>query len=105
MTSFSEPASACDASRMPPAFVTWATVSLTPSVRSTAITLAPSFVHSTEAARPMPEPAPVMMTDLPSRRPMDFSLQRNFKQSFKHSKCQQESLETLRALTYDGGED
>jgi len=39
----------------------------------------------------MPLPAPVMMTDLPCRRPMRFSLwcvatlaaQRNFKQDFK----------------------
>ena len=28
-----------------------------------------------DAARPMPLPAPVMMTDLPSRRPMSFSLE------------------------------
>ena len=42
--------------------------------RSTAISLAPSLVNSSEAARPMPLPAPVMMTDLPSRRPMRFSL-------------------------------
>ena len=34
---------------------------------------APSFVNSSDAARPMPLPAPVMMTDLPSRRPMTFS--------------------------------
>jgi hypothetical protein len=31
-------------------------------------------VNKSEAARPMPLPAPVMMTDLPSRRPMSFSL-------------------------------
>ena len=31
-------------------------------------------VDRSEAARPMPLPAPVMMTDLPSRRPMSFSL-------------------------------
>jgi len=46
---------------------------LTPSVRSTAISFAPSFVNSSDAARPMPLPAPVMMTDLPSRRPMKLS--------------------------------
>src|SRR5690242_17942179 len=84
------------------------TVSLTPSVRSTAINLAPSFVNSSEAARPMPLPAPVIMTDLPSRRPIKLSpLQRNFKQDFKRPRniqCQQESLETLPALTYDGSE-
>jgi len=32
--------------------------------------LAPSPANSREAARPMPEPAPVMMTDFPERRPM-----------------------------------
>ena len=74
MTSFSEPASAITASAVPPALRTCSTVSLTPSVRSTAISLAPSLVNSSEAARPMPLPAPVMMTDLPSRRPMNFSL-------------------------------
>jgi len=47
---------------------------LTPSARSTAISLAPSLVNNSEAARPMPLPAPVMMTDLPSRRPIGFSL-------------------------------
>jgi hypothetical protein len=31
-------------------------------------------VNRSDAARPMPLPAPVMMTDLPSRRPMGFSL-------------------------------
>jgi hypothetical protein len=31
-------------------------------------------VNSSEAARPMPLPAPVMMTDLPSRRPMKLSV-------------------------------
>src|ERR1700753_1271217 len=72
MTSFSEPASACTASAVPPAFFTNATVSFTPSARSTAISFAPSFVNNNEAARPMPLPAPVMMTDLPSRRPMHF---------------------------------
>ena len=36
--------------------------------------LAPSLVKRSEAARPMPLPAPVMMTDLPSSRPMSFPL-------------------------------
>jgi hypothetical protein len=31
-------------------------------------------VNSSDAARPMPLPAPVMMTDLPSRRPITLSL-------------------------------
>jgi hypothetical protein len=31
------------------------------------------LLNNNEAARPMPLPAPVMMTDLPSRRPMHFS--------------------------------
>jgi hypothetical protein len=31
------------------------------------------LVNSSDAARPMPLPAPVMMTDLPSSRPMSFS--------------------------------
>ena len=74
MTSFSEPASAITASAVPPALRTCSTVSLTPSVRSTAISFAPSLVNSSDAARPMPLPAPVMMTDLPSRRPMAVSL-------------------------------
>ena len=45
------------------------------SLRSTMMSFAPSLENSSEAARPMPLPAPVMMTDLPSRRPMCFSLQ------------------------------
>ena len=60
------------ASATPPALRTRSTVSFTPSVRSTAISFAPSLVKSREAARPMPLPAPVMMTDLPSSRPMSF---------------------------------
>src|SRR5947209_4848531 len=74
ITSASEPASAWTASAVPPAFRICATVSLTPSARSIAINLAPSLVNRSEAARPMPLPAPVMMTDLPSRRPMRYSL-------------------------------
>src|SRR5260370_5083683 len=70
--SSSEPPSAITASAVPPALRTCSTVSLTPSARSTAISLAPSLVNSSDAARPMPLPAPVMMTDLPSRRPMHF---------------------------------
>lgn len=58
---------------MPPASLTSFAVSFTLSLRSTAISFAPSLVNSSEAARPMPLPAPVMMTDLPSRRPMCFS--------------------------------
>src|SRR5262245_24992298 len=61
------------ASAVPPALRTSSTVSLTPSVLSTAINFAPSLVNMSDAARPMPLPAPVMMTDLPSRRPMTFS--------------------------------
>jgi hypothetical protein len=38
------------------------------------MSFAPSLENSTDAARPMPLPAPVMTTDLPSRRPMSFSL-------------------------------
>src|ERR1700730_2682174 len=72
-TSFSDPASACIASTVPPASLTSLAVSFTLSLRSTAISRAPSFVNNNEAARPMPLPAPVMMTDLPSRRPMLFS--------------------------------
>jgi len=72
-TSLSEPASAITASAVPPALRTCSTVSLTPSVLSTAISFAPSLVNSSDAARPMPLPAPVMMTDLPSRRPMTCS--------------------------------
>src|SRR3954454_1679817 len=73
-TSFSEPASACIASTVPPASLTSFAVSCTLSLRSTAISFAPSFVNNSDAARPMPLPAPVMMTDLPSRRPISFSL-------------------------------
>ena len=50
------------ASMVPPAALTRFAVSLTPSLRSTAISLAPSFVNNSDAARPMPLPAPVMMT-------------------------------------------
>jgi hypothetical protein len=46
------------------------TVSSTASVLSTAISFAPSRVKISDAARPMPEPAPVMTADLPSRRPI-----------------------------------
>ena len=73
-TSASEPASAITASTVPPASLTSLAVSFTPSLRSTMISFAPSLVNSSDAARPMPLPAPVMMTDLPSRRPMSFSL-------------------------------
>jgi hypothetical protein len=53
----------------------------------------------------MPLPAPVMMTDLPSRRPMRFSLfhflwrlpSYGIQDSFK-----MKSLEAMSALTYSG---
>ena len=73
-TSASEPASAITASTVPPASLTSFAVSFTPSARSTMMSFAPSLENSTDAARPMPLPAPVMTTDLPSRRPMSFSL-------------------------------
>src|SRR5882724_2482447 len=73
-TSASEPASAITASTVPPASPTSLAVSFTPSARSTITSLAPSLANNTDAARPMPLPAPVMMTDLPSRRPMNLSL-------------------------------
>ena len=73
-TSLSEPASAITASTVPPDSLTSLAVSITLSLRSTMTSLAPSLENSSEAARPMPLPAPVMMTDLPSRRPMSFSL-------------------------------
>src|SRR4029079_11502328 len=81
-TSATLPASAITASTTPPASLTSFAVSLTPSVLSTATSFAPSLVNSRDAARPMPLPAPLITTDLPSRRPMSFSL-RNFKQRFK----------------------
>src|SRR4051794_10785213 len=74
LTSASKPASAITASTVPPESLTSFAVSFTLSLRSTAINLAPSLANSPHAARPMPLPAPVMMTDLPSRRPMVFSL-------------------------------
>ena len=53
-TSLSDPASAITASTVPPASLTSFAVSLTLSLRSTAISFAPSLVNSSEAARPMP---------------------------------------------------
>src|SRR5580698_6866738 len=46
-------------------------VSATLSARSTQTTRAPSCAKSSEAARPMPLPAPVMTAVRPWRRPME----------------------------------
>jgi hypothetical protein len=48
---------------VPPDSLTSFAVCCTLSLRSTATSFAPSFANSSEAARPMPLPAPVMMTD------------------------------------------
>jgi hypothetical protein len=93
---------------MPPASLTSFAVSFTLSLRSTAISFAPSFVNSNDAARPIPLPAPVMTTDLPSSRPIELLPDRvvvgacrltEFQTRFQTSNA----LETTCALTYSDG--
>src|SRR3954469_8916647 len=105
-TSASEAASAITASTVPPASLTSFAVSFTASLRSTAISFAPSLVNNKEAARPMPLAAPVMITDLPSRRPMGFApvvyaSLRLPGYGISNNISNVKLLETLCALTYD----
>src|SRR5665213_2803854 len=84
---------------LPADFLIAATVSVTPSVLSKQMMLAPSPANSFDVARPMPLPAPVTMAPRPSRRFMVVSL--IFLSSYCHGQ-QKRAIQTMKSYSAHG---